>query len=96
MTTRRFQTGRHFDYGPTKSNSFQGRMVKQELNRIIQCATALSAALDDNDDLPQWVHYKVATAGDRIGAATQYMLYEVKRHKAKEAVAAAAPKKKEG
>ncbi len=97
MTNRRFQTGRHFDYGPTKSNSFQGRMVKQELNRIIQCATALSAAIEDNDDLPQWVHYKIATAGDRLGSATQYMLYEVKRFKAKEAPAAAsAPKKKEG
>jgi hypothetical protein len=50
-------------------------------------------SLEDNDDLPQWVHYKVATAGDRLGAATQYMLYEVKRHKA--AVVAGA-KKKEG
>ena len=93
MTTRRFQTGRHFDYGPGKANSCQGRMVKQELNRIIQCATALMGSLEDNDDLPQWVHYKVATAGDRLGAATQYMLYEVKRHKA--AVATGA-KKKEG
>jgi hypothetical protein len=41
MTTRRFQTGRHFDYGPTKSNSFQGRMVKQELNRIKEMQSAL-------------------------------------------------------
>ena len=33
---QRFQTGRHFDYGPTKSNSCQGRMVKQSLKKIIQ------------------------------------------------------------
>jgi len=82
MTTRRFQTGRHFDYGPGKANSCQGRMVKQELNRIIQCATALSAALEDNDDLPQWVHYKVATAEDRLLMAAQYMLYEINRAQA--------------
>jgi hypothetical protein len=79
MTTRRFQTGRHFDYGPTKSNSCQGRMVKQSLSKIIKAATALEAALDDNDDLPQWVHYKVATAEDRLLMAAQYMLYEINR-----------------
>jgi len=82
MTTRRFQTGRHFDYGPTKSNSCQGRMVKQSLSRIIKAATALEAALDDNDDLPQWVHYKVATAEDRLVMAAQYMLYEINRAQA--------------
>ena len=82
MTNRRFQTGRHFDYGPTKSNSYQGRMVKQSLSRIIKAATALEASLDDNDDLPQWVHYKVATAEDRLVMAAQYMLYEIKRQAA--------------
>ena len=79
---QRFQTGRHFDYGPTKSNSCQGRMVKQSLRKLIQAATALEAQLQDNDDLPQWVHYKVATAEDRLVMAAQYMLYEVQRHKA--------------
>ena len=80
MNNRRFQTGRHFDYGPGKANSYQGRMVKQSLRQMIQCATALEGALQDNDDLPQWVHYKIATAADRLAAATQYMLYEIKRH----------------
>lgn len=82
MRTPRFQTGRHFDYGPTKSNSCQGRMVKQSLSRIIKAATALESALQDNDDLPQWVHYKVATAEDRLVMAAQYMLYEVGRYQA--------------
>jgi hypothetical protein len=76
---QRFQTGRHFDYGPTKSNSCQGRMVKQSLRKLIQAATALEAQLQDNDDLPQWVHYKVATAEDRLVMAAQYMLYEIQR-----------------
>lgn len=86
---QRFQTGRHFDYGPTKSNSCQGRMVKQSLRKLIQAATALEAQLQDNDDLPQWVHYKVATAEDRLVMAAQYMLYEIQRQKV-----AAPPKEK--
>jgi hypothetical protein len=98
---RLFQTGRHFDYGPTKSDSFEGRMAKQYLRHIIQCATALEAALQDNDDLPQWVHSKIVTADDRLTMATQYMMYEIRRH-AKDAAAAApqaaaaAPAKKTG
>lgn len=79
--TRLFKTGRHFDYGPTKSDSFEGRMAKQYLRHIIQCASALEAALDDNDDLPGWVNAKIATADDRLTMATQYMMYEISRHK---------------
>ena len=78
---RLFQTGRHFDYGPTKSDSFEGRMAKQYLRNIIRCATALEAALDDNDDLPGWVNAKIVTADDRLTVATQYMMYEINRFK---------------
>jgi hypothetical protein len=78
---RLFQTGRHFDYGPTKSNSFEGRMAKQYLRNIIRAATALEAALDDNDDLPGWVNAKIVTADDRLTVAVQYMMYEINRHK---------------
>jgi hypothetical protein len=83
MSTR-FQTGRHFDYGPATAQERlgQGRMVKQSLSRIIKAATALEAALKDTDDLPQWVHYKVATAEDRLVMAAHYMLYEIDREKA--------------
>ena len=55
----KFQTGRHFDYGPTKSDSLQGRMAKQYLEQLAKNAAALAEALDDNDDLPQWVHYQI-------------------------------------
>jgi hypothetical protein len=54
-------------------------MVKQSLRKLIQAATALESQLQDNDDLPQWVHYKVATAEDRLVMAAQYMLYEIQR-----------------
>ena len=78
--TRLFKPGRHFDYGPTKSDSYEGRMVKQYLRNIIRCATALEEALEDNDDLPGWVNAKIVTADDRLSVATQYMLYEIRRH----------------
>ena len=78
---RLFQSGRHFDYGPTKSDAFEGRMAKQYLRNIIRCATALEAALDDNDDLPGWVNAKIVTADDRLTVATQYMMYEINRFK---------------
>jgi hypothetical protein len=55
-------------------------MAKQYLRHIIQCATALEAALQDNDDLPGWVNAKIATADDRLNMVTQYMMYEIRRH----------------
>jgi hypothetical protein len=76
----KFQTGRHFDYGPTKSDSFEGRMAKQYLRNIVRNASTLETALQDNDDLPGWVNAKIATSDDRLNAATQYMMYEIERH----------------
>jgi hypothetical protein len=75
----KFQTGRHFDYGPTKSDSLQGRMAKQYLEQLAKNAAALAEALDDNDDLPQWVHYQIATANDRLNQASSYMQYKIRR-----------------
>lgn len=77
----KFQTGRHFDYGPTKSDSLQGRMAKQYLEQLAKNAAALAEALDDNDDLPQWVHYQIATANDRLNQASSYMQYKIRRFK---------------
>ena len=76
----KFQTGRHFDYGPTKSDSFEGRMAKQYLRNIIERASTLEQALQDNDDLPGWVNAKIATADDRLNAAVNYMMYEIRRY----------------
>ena len=84
----KFQTGRHFDYGPTKSDSLQGRMAKQYLEQMAKNAAALAEALEDNDDLPQWVHYQIATANDRLNQAASYMQYKNKRFQQ------AAPKEK--
>ena len=77
----KFQTGRHFDYGPTKSDSYEGRMAKQYLWNIAQSATLLENALEDNDDLPGWVNAKIATANDNIKSVSQYMMYEITHYK---------------
>ena len=81
-TGRRFvPSGRHFDAGTTKPDSREGRAVKAQLARIIRAATILNEALDDNDDLPQWVHHKIATAADRLVLAADYMLLKIAKHK---------------
>ena len=77
----KFQTGRHFDSGPPKSDSLQGRMAKQYLEQLAKNAAALAEALEDNDDLPQWVHYQIATANDRLNQASSYMQYKIRRFK---------------
>ena len=37
--------------------------------------------VEDNDDLPQWVHYQIATANDRLNQASSYMQYKIRRFK---------------
>lgn len=58
-------------------------MIKASLRRVIEAATALENALEDTDELPHWVHYKIATGEDRLVAAVNYMLYEIRRHRAR-------------
>ena len=66
--------GRNYDY-PVP---YQGRMVKQQLAQIAEDAAALNAALQDNDRLPAWVQYKIATGEDRVRVAADYMLARIK------------------
>lgn len=67
------KTGRNFDY-PVP---YEGRMVRQQLARMVHDAAALHNALRDTDDLPAWVLLKVNTAEDRLHAAADYMRYKV-------------------
>ena len=50
-----------------------GRMVRGFLYNIEQDARRLQEVLTDDDDLPQWVSWKIYTAEDRLQAATRYM-----------------------
>lgn len=65
---------RNFDYPAPQ----QGRMVKQQLARMVMDATALYQALDDDDRLPAWTLLKINTAEDRLHAASDYLRYKAR------------------
>jgi hypothetical protein len=65
--------GRNLDY----PMPLEGRMVRQQLARIVNDATALHNALQDDDDLPAWVQLKISTAEDRLHAASDYLRYKI-------------------
>jgi len=65
--------GRNLDY----PMPLEGRMVRQQLARIVNDATALHNALQDDDDLPAWVQLKINTAEDRLHAASDYLRYKI-------------------
>jgi hypothetical protein len=65
--------GRMLDYGTQKSGSREGRMLKLQLTSMEREARKLRSILEDGDDLPQWIHSKVSTAGDRLTTASQYL-----------------------
>lgn len=63
---------RNFDYPMPQ----QGRMVKQQLARMIMDATALYQTLGDDDRLPAWTLLKINTAEDRLHVAADYLRYK--------------------
>jgi F0F1-type ATP synthase assembly protein I len=64
---------RNFDY----PFYHDGRMARGTLWQIEQDAHHLRHILQDEDDLPGWVNYKIATSADRLQAATRYMSHKV-------------------
>lgn len=71
--------GRMMDYGHSKSDSNEGHMMRQALYDIATYGASLHDALDDNDDLPQWCHYKVATAREGLSKVKHYLEYKLFR-----------------
>lgn len=65
---------RNFDYPMPQ----QGRMVKQQLARMVMDATALYQTLEDDDRLPAWTLLKINTAEDRLHAAADYLRYKAR------------------
>ena len=63
---------RSFDY----PEPAQGRMVRQQLARIVMDATALHRALRDTDRLPAWTLNLTGTAQDRLHMASDYLRYK--------------------
>jgi hypothetical protein len=72
-SSRRGSAGRNLDYGRTASDAQEGRMLRGTLRNVETDARALHDLLEDDDDLPQWVHSKVETAADRINASFRYL-----------------------
>ena len=73
--------GRMLDYGHVKSDSHEGRMMRQALYEMSEYAADLHDMLNDDDDLPQWCHYKIAVARACIGKVRHYLEYKIKHPK---------------
>ena len=71
--------GRMLDYGHSKSDSEEGRMMKQTLRDIAVDAYRLHQMLKDGDDLPQWCQYKTAQAQQMVGSVRHYLEYKLER-----------------
>lgn len=71
--------GRMLDYGHNKSDSDEGRMMKQTLRDIAVDAYRLHQMLEDGDDLPQWCQYKAAQAQQMVGSVRNYLEYKLER-----------------
>ncbi len=69
--------GRMLDYGKVKSDSHEGRMMRQALHEIGEYANDLHEMLNDSDDLPQWCHYKVAVARACVSKVKHYLEYKI-------------------
>ena len=71
--------GRMMDYGHTKSDSHEGRMMRQALYDLAVYGAELHDMLNDDDDLPQWCHYKIANARQSLGKVKHYLEYKLFR-----------------
>lgn len=71
--------GRMLDYGHSKSDSEEGRMMKQVLRDIAVDAYRLHQMIEDGDDLPQWCQYKTAQAQQMVGSVRNYLEYKLER-----------------
>ena len=78
------QTGsraRNLDYGSVTSDAREGRMIRGTLRNLESDARAMRQMLEDDDDLPQWVHSKVQTSADRVNSAHRYLRAKIQASK---------------
>jgi len=83
MSHHHTDDGRMLDYGHVKSDSHEGRMMRQALYELSEYSGKLHDMLSDDDDLPQWCHYKVAIARNYIGKVRHYLEYKISHPKKK-------------
>ncbi len=75
--------GRMLDYGHQKSDSGEGWMMKKHLFKMGKYANALHDMINDDDDLPQWCHYKIAVASNSLSKIKHYLEYKIQNPKQK-------------
>jgi len=69
--------GRNLDYGHVKSDSREGNMAKKTLLTMARDMYNLYTALHDEDDLPQWCHYKLARSSAELSTITDYLTSKI-------------------
>ena len=69
--------GRNLDYGHVKSDSGEGKMAKTTLLTMSRDLYNLYTLLNDQDDLPQWCHYKLAKSSADLSTVTDYLTSKI-------------------
>jgi len=69
--------GRNLDYGHVKSDSGEGKMAKTTLLTMGRDLYNLYMLLNDQDDLPQWCHYKLAKSSADLSTVTDYLTSKI-------------------
>ena len=69
--------GRNLDYGHIKSDSGEGKMAKTTLLTMARDLYNLYTLLNDQDDLPQWCHYKLAKSSADLSTVTDYLTSKI-------------------
>lgn len=80
-SSNRGSRARNLDYGSTPSDAHEGRMIRGTLRNLESDAHAMRQMLQDDDDLPQWVHSKVETSADRVSSAQRYLRAKIQASK---------------
>lgn len=70
-------SGRNLDYGHVKSDAGEGKMAKTTLLTMGRDLYNLYTLLNDQDDLPQWCHYKLAKSSADLSTVTDYLTSKI-------------------
>jgi hypothetical protein len=65
--------GRNLDYGHVKSDSREGQMAMRTALTMAKDLYTLYTHLNEEDDLPEWCHYKLATSRKDLSDVTDYI-----------------------
>lgn len=66
--------GRNLGY-----NEAEGRATKGALDKLARYSQSLHDKIRDEDDLPEWVQYKIAISAENIGKVYHYLDYKMRR-----------------